>query len=128
MNWKLIAVLGIFYSGMALGEVDDKYFEMRLAEMEKRYEQRFLAQEQAVKSALASAEKAVDAALQSAETAKEVARINDDKWMANANEWRKAMDDRERNFLSTGMGYVIGGLTLLSLLFILFKEFSIRKK
>ena len=40
-----------------------------------------------------------------------------EQWRANANEWRSAMDDRERNFLSRGMGLVIGLLSIVSLVF-----------
>jgi hypothetical protein len=42
-------------------------------------------------------------------------------WRENANEWRSAMDDRERNFLSRGMGLVIGLLSIISLVFTIFQ-------
>jgi hypothetical protein len=99
---------------MKSDDVDLKaHFEAILAEKEKRYEQRFLAQE-----------KSVEAAFASSETAKEVAEANWAKWQANANEWRKAMDDRERNFLSKGMGYIIGALAIVSGLLSIFREFT----
>lgn len=65
-----------------------------MEEQEKRYEQRFAAQEQAVKVAETSAE----------------------KWRNQANEWRAAMLDRERNFFSKGMGYVVAALGGISLI------------
>lgn len=65
-----------------------------MAEQEKRHEQRFSAQELAV----AIAERAAD------------------KWRDQANEWRQAMLDRERNFFSKGMGYVIAAMAFISLL------------
>ncbi len=34
----------------------------------------------------------------------------------NANEWRAAMNDRERNFLSKGMGYVVAALSTIALI------------
>lgn len=65
-----------------------------MEEQEKRYEQRFEAQEQAVKVYEASAE----------------------KWRDQANEWRQSMLDRERQFFSKGMGYVVGALSALALI------------
>jgi len=88
------------------------YFEALLAEQDKRYEQRFLAQQEAMDAAFASSEKAIA-----------VAEANSEKWRANANEWRKAMDDRERNFLSKGMGYIIGALAIFSGIVSVFKVF-----
>ncbi len=82
-----------------------EYFEKLLDAADKRYDQRFNAQEKAVNSALAAAEKAVA-----------VAETNAEKWRTNANEWRSAMNDRERNFLSKGMGYVVGALSAIALL------------
>lgn len=60
-------------------------------------------------------EKAVRAALAAAEKAVAVAQNNAERWQANANEWREAMNDRERNFLSKGMGYVVGALSAVAL-------------
>lgn len=75
-----------------------EHFETLLAEQEKRYAQRFDAQEKAIA----------------------VAEANAEKWRANANEWRQAMTDRERNFLPRSLGHVIGVLSALSLAAALF--------
>ena len=64
----------------------------------------------------AAKEKAVEAALAAASKAVEVAEQNAEKWRMNANEWRAAMTDRERNFLSKGMGYVVGALSAIALI------------
>ena len=54
------------------------------------------ADQEAVRAALASAEKAVG-----------VAETNAEKWRNSANEWRSAMGDRERNFLTRKEFYSI---------------------
>jgi hypothetical protein len=59
--------------------------------MDRRYEQRFAAQEAAVIAALAASEKA-----------NLLADANAERWRAEANEWRGAMNDRERGFMSRG--------------------------
>jgi hypothetical protein len=69
-----------------------------IAANDKRYEDKFAASDKAVLSALAAQEKAVNAALAASEKAVLVAENNAEKWRANANEWRGAMGDRERNF------------------------------
>jgi len=74
-------------------------------ERDRRYGEVSDAKEKAVAAALAAAEKAVF-----------VAEANSEKWRTNANEWRAAMNDRERNFLSKGMGYVVGALSAIALL------------
>lgn len=74
-------------------------------ERDRRYGEVSEAKERAISAALAAAEKAVH-----------VAEINAEKWRMNANEWREAMNDRERNFLSKGMGYVIGALSTITLI------------
>lgn len=66
---------------------------------ELRNEQRFTAQQQAIKDALISQKEAVAAALVAAEKAVLVAENNAEKWRAAANEWRGAMNDRERNLM-----------------------------
>ena len=77
--------------------------EKRLASQdaasELRNEQRFTAQQQAIKDALISQKEAVAAALVAAEKAVLVAETNAEKWRASANEWRGAMNDRERNLM-----------------------------
>ncbi len=60
--------------------------------------------------------KAISAALAAAEKAVSVAENNSEKWRSNANEWRAAMTDRERNFLSRGMGYVVGALSVVAMI------------
>lgn len=89
-----------------------EYLEALINEADKRYEQRFVAQEKAVGAALSAAEKAVT-----------LAEANAEKWRTNANEWREAMNDRERNFLSRGMGYVVGGLSCIALLLAIVQRF-----
>jgi len=64
------------------------HFEAIIKANDKRYKQRFEDQDSAVKAALASAEKAV---------ARE--QENSEKWRASANEWRGAMNDRERDLM-----------------------------
>lgn len=75
-------------------------------ERDKRYAQVSEAKEKAVSAALAASEKAVN-----------VAEINSEKWRDNANEWRSAMSDKDRNFVTKNVlwGYFVGvvGLTVL---------------
>lgn len=54
-------------------------------------------------------EKAVQAALASAEKAVNKAEATGEKWRDNANEWRGAMSDRERDFLTRKEFYSIVG-------------------
>jgi len=70
-------------------------------ERDKRYEQRFASQEEAVR----------------------VYKETSDKWQAAANEWRGAMTDRERNFLSKGMGYVVAALSAIALILTIADKF-----
>lgn len=63
-------------------------------------DKRFEDQDKAVQAALASAEKAVGAALVSSEKAVDKAEVSAERWRNNANEWRGAMSDRERDFLT----------------------------
>jgi hypothetical protein len=72
-------------------------------------DQRFQDQEKAVLAALASADKQVSAALMSAEKAVDRAEINAERWRNNANEWRGALSDRERDYLSRREFYVMLG-------------------
>lgn len=74
-------------------------------ERDRRYGEVSIAKEKAVEIALANAEKAVL-----------VSERNAEKWRDNANEWRQAMTDRERNFLPRNMGYIIGALAGISAL------------
>jgi hypothetical protein len=68
---------------------------------------RFGQAEKSVDKALAAAEKAVETALRSAEKAVEKAETNAERWRNNANEWRGAMSDRERDFLTRREFYSI---------------------
>lgn len=77
--------------------------------MDERHE----TQKEAVKNAFDAAAKAVA-----------VAEANAEKWRANANEWRAAMTDRERNFLSKGMGYVVGALSAIALILTIADKFK----
>lgn len=66
---------------------------------EKAVDTALTAAEKAVGAALAAQEKAVSAALASAEKATDKYEREVERWRANSNEWRAAMDDRERTFL-----------------------------
>jgi hypothetical protein len=67
--------------------------EKLLAERDRRYQERFIAQEKAERIFMASL----------------------DAWKSHTNEWRGAMEDRERRFLSKAMGGVIGALTIAAI-------------
>jgi hypothetical protein len=60
--------------------------------------------------------RAVDAALTAAKEAVAASDRNVEKWQAAANEWRGAMQDREREFFSKSMGMVVGALSAASLI------------
>jgi len=83
----------------ALMEESEKRLTASDNAAELRNEQRFTAQQQAIKDALISQKEAVAAALVAAEKAVLVAENNAEKWRASANEWRGAMNDRERNLM-----------------------------
>lgn len=65
------------------------------------FNQRFIDQDRAVSAALAAAKEAVDKAEREGQ-----------RWRDNANEWRGAMSDRERNFLTRVEFYSIIGTLL----------------
>ncbi len=77
------------------------YVERLFDEHDRRYEQRFEAQKKALEDALASATRAVDKAEDIAE-----------KWRSNANEWRAAMSDKDKSYLTkeVARGYFVSGL------------------
>ena len=52
----------------------------------------------------------------SSDRALRIAEANNERWRQNANEWRAAMDDRERTFLPRSLGIVIAVLSIVSLL------------
>ena len=64
-------------------------------------------------------DKAVSAALSAAKEAVAEAKHNSDKWQANANEWRQAMNDKDRNFItkSAAWGYLVGAIGMVLALF-----------
>lgn len=82
------------------------YFERVVEDSERFTEQRFMDQEKAVAAALAAQEKAVAAALAAAALAVDKAEENAEKWRDAANEWRGAMDDRERDFMRSDQASV----------------------
>lgn len=60
-------------------------------------------------------QRAVNAALAAAKEAVAIAETNAERWRASANEWRGAMNDRERNFISRQevRGYLIAAIALI---------------
>ena len=109
---------------LSLMEAHDRRYEERFASRDKAVTEALAAAEKAVNAALSAADKAVAAAMAATSKATTIAETNDEKWRANANEWRKAMDDRERNFLSRGMGYVIGALAIVGTLISILAHFK----
>ena len=61
-----------------------------------------------------------DRRFEAQEKAVAVAEANSERWRQNANEWRAAMTDRERNFLSRGMGLVAIALGIIATLLTIF--------
>jgi hypothetical protein len=93
------------------------YVDQRFKDLNSSVDQRFTDQDLSTKTALASAEKAVDKAEASGE-----------KWRENANEWRGAMQDRERNFLTRKEFYAIIGTAIAVIGFLVFLAPYIRGK
>lgn len=60
----------------------------------------FTERDRAIQAALLSQEKAVTAALEAADKAVTKAEANAERWRENANEWRGAMSDRDRELPS----------------------------
>lgn len=83
-NWTLLAL--------------KEHFEKLFKEQDTRYEERFKAQEKAVVNALAESKEQTKAKFEASEKAIQKAEENSEKWRANANEWRAAMQDREAKF------------------------------
>ncbi len=77
------------------------HIQAMMDERDKRHDQTIMAQKEAVVSALASAERAVE----KSETIAE-------RWRANANEWRAALGDRDKQYLTKDVakGYFVCGL------------------
>jgi hypothetical protein len=84
-----------------------------LIEIDKRNAQQFVSQERAVAAGLAAAEKAVG-----------VAERNAEKWRDNANEWRGAMTDKDRNFVTKNAlwGYAVGMVGLVLTLILILEK------
>jgi hypothetical protein len=78
----------------------------------------FAEREKAIEAALSAQEKAVAAALEAADKAVTKAEINGEKWRENANEWRGAMSDRDRELPSrreveTATSAIVGRISVL---------------
>ena len=73
---------------------------------------KFESQDRAVTAALAAADKAVQAALISAEKAVLKKEEEVERWRAASNEWRGALSDRERDYLSRKEFYSIIGTAI----------------
>lgn len=66
-----------------------------------------------IEGILAERDKAIAAALSAAEKAVDKAEADNRKWREAANEWRGAMTDRERDFLTRREFYSIIGAVVL---------------
>lgn len=88
-----------------------EYFHTILDERGRQYEQRFQAQQEAVAAALAAAKEAVV-----------TAEVHAEKWRLAANEWRGAMNDRERQFPTRKelWSYLLGAVFFVSMCFSVF--------
>ncbi len=74
--------------------------EQRANGQDKAVEAALVAQDKAVQAALVAQEKAVQAALAASDKAVTKAEEGAQAWRVSANEWRGAMSDRERTFVS----------------------------
>jgi hypothetical protein len=85
-----------------------------LEERDLRYAQLSEAKEKALVAALAASDKAVS-----------VAERNAEKWRDSANEWRAAMTDKDRNFVTKTVlwGYCVGMLSFVVALVSLLRVF-----
>lgn len=81
-------------------------------------DQRFADQQKAVEATLAQTDLATKAALASAEKAVDKSERNVERWQTAANEWRAAMSDRERDFLTRKEFYsmIAAGVAVFALL------------
>lgn len=96
-------------------------------ERDARYAQLSAEREKAISAAMAAAEKAINAALAASEKAVAVAERNAEKWRDNANEWRQAMNDKDRNFVTKAVlwGYLSGVVGIMvAILGLLIKLFG----
>jgi hypothetical protein len=76
------------------------YFERIIADQSTSINKQAEAQDRAVNAALVAQEKMTSAALASADKAVDKAEQGAEKWRESANEWRGAMSDRERTFIT----------------------------
>lgn len=95
--------------------VTSRQLDQRFEQSDKFITQRFQDTDKAVNAALAAAKEAVGAALAASEKAVDKAEGNAEKWRDSANEWRGAMSDREREFLTRREFYGMVG-TLIALI------------
>jgi hypothetical protein len=81
-----------------------KSLKALMDERDRRYTEVSDAKEKAVSAALVAAQKAVD-----------IAEHNAEKWREGANEWRQAMTDKDRNFVTKNVlwGYFVGVIGLM---------------
>lgn len=77
-----------------------EYLLRIIADQDTRWSQLAEAQATAVQAALVAQEKAVQAALAAADKAVAKAEEGATAWRVSANEWRGAMSDRERTFIT----------------------------
>jgi hypothetical protein len=91
------------YRGYTINGLTLAALKAIMDERDTRYEQVAAEKEKAIGAALAAAEKAV-----------EVAQRNAEKWRDSANEWRAAMTDKDRNFVTKNAlwGYFVAILSL----------------
>lgn len=84
----------------SLSELAGKLTGLRelIDERDTRYTERAVADAKAVDAALKAAERLTSTIHEASQKAIEKADINAEKWRANANEWRGAMQDRESRF------------------------------
>lgn len=84
---------------IGLMEANDRRLSEMMEANDRRYTERFDAQEAFSVAALVAAKEALNAALVAAKEAVDKAERESIKWQAGANEWRGAMNDRERTFV-----------------------------
>ncbi len=75
------------------------HFKQVIEDQDKRVSQLAAAQDKAVQAALIAQKEAVQAALAAADKAVTKAEAAAQDWRVSANEWRAAMNDRERTFV-----------------------------
>jgi hypothetical protein len=93
------------------------HFSKIIAELEKRTTSEREANDKALAAALVAIEKATQ------ET-----KHQTDKWQANSNEWRGAMTEKDRNFVTKReiWGYAVGMVGMILGMLEIFQRFTIR--